>query len=130
MILNKTVFLQAKTTTYDSEAMPVDIWTANNTWAGSDITWDEADVSWADCEYSWDIIAAYVQIKANIQPLNQQSYLKMQSSDFKSNLMFTIYTQVFEAITEGMRIVDGSTTYSIENVNRWDNHYECICSLV
>lgn len=101
-MLDKKVILQIKSTPiYDTEGMPTTSWTANQTY-----------------------------ISANIQSKNNVPYLKNQVGNFKDNFSFIIFTKVNLNITEGVRIVDGSKTYVVENVNTWFNHYELYCTLV
>lgn len=100
MILDSTITLQAKTTSYDSEGMPVDIW------------------------------ATSAYIRANIQPNNKSHYFIKEYSNSDASYEFVIFTEVNSLITVGKRLVDGSDTYDIMRVQKWPNHYEVFCSIV
>lgn len=101
MRLDKQVTLQAKTTTYDSEGMPTEVWTANNT-----------------------------LIFANIQPNENKQYMSKQWGQTKLDYEFIIFVRPLSTISEGQRIIDGSDAYEIMKVKKWDAHYELLCSPV
>ena len=100
MILDSTVTLQTKTSSQDSEGMTVEVWTANNT-----------------------------AILANIQSNNKTQIYQKEYAFSDASYEFIIFTEVNASITVGKRIVDGSDSYDIMRVVKWQNHYEVICAM-
>jgi hypothetical protein len=96
MLLDITVTVQNKTITYDSEGMPVEVWTASQT----------------------------VE-QANKQPLSGEIAFEEYgiSAAGITNLFFMKTDTVAQ---EGGRIVHGSDTYDIYRVEPYPNHYEVI----
>jgi Tfp pilus assembly protein FimT len=96
MLLNISVTVQNKTTTYDAEGMPVNVWTASQTTE-----------------------------RANKQPLSGEIAFKDYGiSDAGVTNLFFVRTST--AAQEGGRIVHGSSTYDIYRVEPYQNHYEVI----
>lgn len=101
MILDNLATLKSKTTTYDNEGMPVDVWTANNT-----------------------------SIWVNIQPNDNSPYIVGQVSNFDDNEQYLIFARKNTSITIGKRIEYNSDTYEIRRIKKWGTHYELYCDLV
>ncbi len=96
MRLDISVTVQNKTTTYTSEGMPIDVWTATQT-----------------TELS------------NKQPLSGEIAFKDYGiSDAGITNLFFFKTST--AAREGGRIVDGSETYDIYRIEKYPNHHEVI----
>lgn len=96
MRLDISVTIQNKTTTYDSEGMPIEVWTASQT-----------------TELS------------NKQPLAGEIAFKDYGiSDAGITNLFFFKTST--TAQEGGRIVDGSDTYDIYRIEKYPNHYEVI----
>lgn len=101
MILDNLATLKSKTTTYDSEGMPIDVWTANNT-----------------------------SIFVNIQAKDESPYIVGQVSNFDDNEKYIIFARKNTSITKGKRIEYDGDTYEITRVKKWGTHYELYCYLV
>ena len=96
MLLDITVTVQNKTTTYDTEGMPVVVWTASQT-----------------TELS------------NKQPLlGEIAFQEYGISDAGITDIFFFKTPT--AAQEGGRIVYGAETYNIYRIGKYPNHYEVI----
>lgn len=96
MRLDISVIVQNKTTTYNSEGMPIEVWTASQT-----------------TELS------------NKQPLSGEIAFKDYGiSDAGITNLFFLKTST--AAREGGRIVDSSETYDIYRIEKYPNHYEVI----
>lgn len=96
MLLDISVTIQNKTTTYDSELMPVEVWTASQTTEQS-----------------------------NKQPLSGEiAFQEYGISDAGITNLFFLRTST--AAQEGGRIVYGSEIYSIYRIEKYGNHYEAI----
>ena len=96
MLLDITVTVQNKVTQYDTEGMPVEVWTASQTTE-----------------------------QANKQPLSGEiAFEEYGISDAGITNLFFMKTST--AATEGGRIVHGSDTYDIYRVEPYPNHYEVI----
>lgn len=96
MRLTASVTVQVKTTTYDTEGMPVDTWTASQT----------------------------VELMDK-QPLSGEIAFKDYGiSDAGITNLF--FTKTSTTATENGRIVDDSDTYDIYRVEKYPNHYEAI----
>lgn len=96
MLLNITVTVQNKTTSYNSEGMSIEVWTASQT-----------------TELS------------NKQPLSGEIAFKEYGiSDAGITNLFFLKTST--AAREGGRIVYGSEIYDIYRIEKYPNHYEVI----
>lgn len=100
MRLTASVTVQNKTTTYDSELMPIDVWTASQT-----------------------------AEKANKQPLSGEIAFKDYGiSDAGISNLFFMKTST--TAIEGGRIVDSEGTYDIYRIEKYRHHYEVIVKSV
>lgn len=96
MLLDITVTVQNKTTTYDAEGIPVETWTASQTIE-----------------------------KSNKQPLaGEIAFKEYGISDAGITNLFFFKTST--AAQENGRIVYGSETYDIYRIEKYPNHYEVI----
>lgn len=96
MLLDITVTVQNKTTIYDTEGMPVEVWTASQT-----------------TELS------------NKQPLlGEIAFREYGISDAGITNLFFFKTST--AAQEGSRIVYGTETYSVYRIEKYSKHYEVI----
>lgn len=96
MLLDISVNVQNKTTTYDTEGMPINVWTASQTTEQS-----------------------------NKQPLSGEIAFKEYGiSDAGVTNLFFMKTST--AAQEGGRIVHGADTYDIYRVEPYPNHREVI----
>lgn len=96
MRLDITVIVQNKTTTYNFEGMPIEVWTASQT----------AELS-------------------NKQPLSGEIAFKEYGiSDARITNLFFLKTST--TAQEGGRIVYGTETYDIYRIEKYSNHYEVI----
>ena len=96
MRLDISVTVQNKTTTYDQEGIPIDVWTASQTIE-----------------------------KSNKQPLaGEIAFKEYGISDASITNLFFFKTST--TAKENGRIVDGSETYDIYRVEKYGNHYEVI----
>lgn len=96
MLLDISVTVQNKTTTYDSEGIAVETWTASQTTEQS-----------------------------NKQPLSGEiAFQEYGISDAGITNLFFFATST--AVQEGGRIVNGIETYSIYRIEKYPNHYEAI----
>jgi len=96
VLLDISVTIQNKTTSYDSEGMPVEIWTASQTTE-----------------------------RSNKQPLaGEIAFKEYGISDTGITNLFFFKTST--AARENGRIVYGSNTYDIYRVEPFGNHYEVI----
>lgn len=96
MRLTATVTVQNKVIEYDTEAMPVETWTASQTTE-----------------------------KANKQPLSGEiAFQEYGISDAGITNLFFMKTST--AAQENGRIVDSDGTYDIYRVEKYPNHYEVI----
>lgn len=96
MRLTATVTVQIKTTTYDSEGIPIETWTASQT-----------------------------SEKSNKQPLaGEIAFQEYGISDAGITNLFFFKTN--SAAQENGRIVDSDGTYDIYRVEKYPNHYEVI----
>lgn len=96
MLLDITVTVQNKTTTYDTEGIPVEVWTASQTTEQS-----------------------------NKQPLSGEiAFQEYGISDAGITNLF--FLKASTTAQEGGRIVNGAETYSIYRIEKYPNHYEAI----
>lgn len=96
MLLDISVTIQNKTTSYDSEGMPVNVWTASQTTERSEK-----------------------------QPLAGEIVFKEYGiSDAGITNLFFLKTST--AARENGRIVYGTETYSIYRIEKYQNHHEAI----
>ena len=97
MYLNTTVTIQAKTTTYDSEGMQVEVWTASQTVES-----------------------------ANKQFLSgEDAYKDYGISDAGETWIFFLKSN--SVVAKNNRIVDSVGTFDVCAVPPWQNHKEAIC---
>lgn len=99
MRLDKQVTLQTKTVILDDEGMEIETWTANNT-----------------------------MIKANVQDNNNAPIWVKDFGNSRLSKEKIIFIRPLSTVTEGQRIIDGSDSYDIMRVKKWDAHYELICA--
>lgn len=96
MILDITVTIQNKTTSYDSEGVAVEVWTASQTTE-----------------------------KANKQPLaGEITFQEYGISNAGITNLFFLKTST--SAQENGRIVYGSETFDIYRIEKYPNHYEAI----
>jgi len=96
MLLDITVTVQNKITSYDGEGMPIEVWTASQTIE-----------------------------KANKQSLaGEIAFKEYGITDAGITNLFFFKTST--AAQEGGRIVHGSDTYDIYRVEKYPNHWEVI----
>lgn len=96
MLLDISIIVQEKTTTYDGEGMSIETWTASQT-----------------------------TIDANRQPLGGEIAFKEYGiSDAGVTDLF--FTSVNTALQTNRRIIDNSETFDIYRVEKYPTHYEII----
>ena len=104
MILDKLVVLQNKTTTFDTEGIATDVWTANNT-----------------------------TIWVNIQDSGGKTLINEYSNNIVA-YEYVIFTKVNDNIQKNSRIVDGNDSYDVERVKKPGRvnkqHCELLCNAV
>ena len=96
MLLDITVTIQIKTTTYDGEGMAIETWTASQTTE-----------------------------KSNKQPLSGEiAFNEYGISDSGITNLFFLKTST--SAQENGRIIYGTETYDIYRIEKYPNHYEAI----